>query len=136
MRTLGWGRKLRDPATNVVNWLHHMTGPIIIAVVTMVCTDILGTIMVMAEARNRGWLAGWMDTAQYLVGIVCTTIMVTILQNHSTSEKVIALVALSAANLFGTKLGQMIGHRFVTDKTTLADRVAALERTAQVKGHN
>lgn len=113
-----------------------MTGPILIAVITMVCADILGTVMVMAEARNRGWLAGWMDTAQYLVGIVCTTIMVTILQDHSWSEKVIALGAISAANLFGTKLGQMIGHRFVTDKTSLADRVAAIERTMNAKGHN
>lgn len=108
----------------------------LIAAITMVVTDVLGVIMVMAEARNRGWLAGWMDTAQWIVGITTTTITVTALQGHSTSEKVLVVVLVSAANLFGTKLGQVIGHRFVTDKTTLAERVAGLERAIEAKGHN
>ena len=108
----------------------------LIAAITMVVTDVLGVIMVMAEARNRGWLAGWMDTAQWLVGITTTTITVTALQGHSLNEKVLVVVLVSAANLFGTKLGQVIGHRFVSDKTTLAERVASLERTMTAKGHN
>lgn len=99
----------------------------IIAAATMVVTDVLGVVMVMAEARNRGWLAGWMDTAQWIVGITTTTITVTALQGHSLSEKVLVVVLVSLANLFGTKLGQVIGHRFVTDASTLAERVARLE---------
>jgi len=95
----------------------------IIAALTMVVTDVL----VQAEARNRGWLAGWMDTAQWIVGITTTTITVTALQGHDMTEKVAVVVLVSAANLFGTKLGQMIGQRYVTDATTLADRVARLE---------
>jgi len=99
----------------------------IIAALTMVVTDVLGVVMVQAEARNRGWLAGWMDTAQWIVGITTTTITVTALQGHDMTEKVAVVVLVSAANLFGTKLGQMIGQRYVTDATTLADRVARLE---------
>lgn len=101
--------------------------PALIAAVTMVVTDVLGVVMVQAEARNRGWLAGWCDTAQWLVGIATTTISVTALQGHSLAEKVWVVALVSAANLFGTKLGAVIGHRFVQDKTSLADRVAALE---------
>lgn len=108
----------------------------LIAAATMVVTDVLGVVMVMAEARNRGWLAGWMDTAQWLVGIATTTISVTALQGHSLSEKIWVVALVSAANLFGTKLGQLIGKHFVTDKTTLADRVAAIERTLNTKGHS
>lgn len=108
----------------------------LIAAVTMVVTDVLGTVMVMAEARNRGWLAGWCDTAQWIVGIATTTISVTALQGHSLSTKVWVVVLVSAANLFGTKLGQLIGKRFVTDSSSLADRVASLERTLQTKGHS
>lgn len=101
----------------------------ILAAVTMVLTDVTGTIMVMAEARNRGWLAGWLDTAQWLVGIVTTTVSVTALQGHSLSEKVWVILLVSAANLFGTKLGQVLGSRFVKDKT-VEQRLANLERAA------
>ena len=34
---------------------------------------------------------------------------------------------MSIANVLGTKLGQVIGSRFVHDATTLADRVDRLE---------
>lgn len=104
----------------------------LIAAVAMVITDILGVIMVMAEARDRGWLAGWMDTAQWLVGITTTTITVTALQGHNWSEKIAVVVLVSAANLFGTKLGQLIGHRFVTDASSLAERVARLESVQSI----
>jgi hypothetical protein len=105
--------------------------PALIAAVTMVITDVLGVIMVMAEARNRGWLAGWMDVAQWGVAIATTTITVTILQGHSLREKVLVIALVSAANLFGTKLGQVIGSKFVHDATTLtvAQRLDRIEAT-------
>ena len=93
--------------------------PIFIATVAMVFTDVLGTIMVMAEARNRGWLAGWCDTAQWLVGITTTAITVTILQGHSFMEKVLIILFVSAANLFGTKMGQVVGTKYVKDAHSL-----------------
>jgi len=99
----------------------------LIAAAAMVVTDVMGVIMVMAEAHNRGWLAGWMDTAQWLVGIVTTTISVTALQGHSFGEKALVVLLVSAANLFGTKLGQVIGRRLVPESMSLPARVAALE---------
>ncbi len=80
-----------------MNWFTAL-----VAAGAMVITDVLGVVMVMAEARNRGWMAGWCDTAQWIV----------------------------------TKAGQVIGARFVTDQTSIADRVLALERTITDKGHS
>lgn len=108
----------------------------VIAAATMVATDVLGVIMVQAEARNRGWLAGWCDTAQWYVGITTTTISVTAFSGHSFSQKVLVGVLVGLANLFGTKLGQVIGSRYVRDKSSLVDRVSALERTIRSKGHS
>jgi len=99
----------------------------IVAAVAMAVQDVLATIMVMAEAKNRGWLAGTMDSLCWLVGITTTTIAITALQGHNTTDKVAVVVLVSLANLFGTKLGQIIGSRYVKDATSLADRVTRLE---------
>lgn len=101
-------------------------GIALLAALTMVATDVVGVIMVQAEARNRGWLAGWCDTAQWLVGITTTFITIDALNGHSLSEKVWVVVLVSAANLLGTKLGQVIGSRWVKDRT-FEQRLSALE---------
>jgi hypothetical protein len=53
--------------------------------------------------------------------------MVTILQGHTLEEKIIALSAITVANVLGTRMGSAIGNRVVRDATSLADRVARLE---------
>ena len=83
--------------------------------------------MIMAEAKNRGWLAGWMDAAGWILAISTTTITVSTLQGNNTGEKVVVVVLVTTANLLGTKLGQVIGARFITDATTLAERIRRLE---------
>jgi len=88
----------------------------LIAAACMALTDVLGTILVMAEAANRGWLAGWADTAGWYVSIVTTTISVTALSGHNTTTKIEVLVLVGAANLFGTKLGTVTGHWILTRK--------------------
>lgn len=100
--------------------------PALLAAIAMVATDVTGTIMVVAEAHNRGWLAGVMDSVQWLVGITTTAISVTVFQHHSLSAKVWVVVLVTMANLLGTKLGTFIGHRLVKDKT-VEQRLAALE---------
>lgn len=115
----------------------------LIAALTMVATDVLGVILVQAEAANRGWLAGVVDAAQWGVGIATTTISVTALQGHSLREKVLVVILVTLANLLGTKLGQVTGKRllgsprlsavFGREGPTLEERVAALERST--KGH-
>ena len=100
---------------------------------TMVVTDILSIVMMMAATRNQGWLAGWLDTAKWLVSITTTTISVTVFQGHSFIEKGLVIAAVSAANLFGTKLGQTIGSRYVHDNK-VEMRLAALENSSH--NHN
>lgn len=99
----------------------------IIAALAMAVQDVLSTVMVMAEAKNRGWLAGCMDGLCWIVGITTTTISINALNGHSLSTKVAVVVLVTLANVFGTKGGQLVGQRYVTDATTLADRVARLE---------
>jgi hypothetical protein len=117
----------------------------LIAAVTMVATDVLGVILVQAEAANRGWLAGLMDASQWGVGIATTTISVTALQGHDMQTKVLVVAFVTVANVLGTKLGQVTGKRvlgapmmmrlFRTEGLTMEDRVAALERAVRAKGH-
>lgn len=88
----------------------------LVAAGCMVLTDILGVCMVMMEAANRGWLAGVFDTAGWYVSIATTTISVSALSGHDTTKKIEVLILVGAANLFGTKLGQVSGHAILTRK--------------------
>lgn len=92
----------------------------------MVLTDVAGVVMVQAEARNRGWLAGWMDTGQWLVGITTSFITIDALLGDDLARKAAVVVAVSIANLFGTKLGQLVGTKYVKDRT-FEQRLTALE---------
>jgi hypothetical protein len=86
-------------------------GIALLAAIAMVASDVLATIMVQAEAANLGWLAGFCDTAGWYVAIATTTISVTSLSGHDTARKIWVLGLVGAANLFGTKLGQVTGKR-------------------------
>lgn len=83
----------------------------LIAGVCMFIEDIVYTIMVQAEAADRGWLAGWMDTIGWLFGVQSTSISVAAVNGHSLVKHIVVLFVVSAANLFGTKLGQVMGTR-------------------------
>jgi CDP-diglyceride synthetase len=85
------------------------------AAIAMVIQDVLAVMMVQAEARNRGWLAGSFDSLQWLAGIATTTISVTALQGHDFPRKVLVICAVSAANMFGSLLGVRLGKRFIKD---------------------
>ena len=86
-----------------------------VAAVAMLFQDIIATVMVQSEAKNKGWTAGWLDAAGYLVGIVCAKIVI---KSHGAGE-VEALVLVTVANVLGTKLGQVTGQRFLDKKTAL-----------------
>ncbi len=113
-----------------------------LAALCMVVVDVLATIMVQAEAANRGWLAGIMDTLGWYPSIICTTLCVLALDGHSVSAKGAVLALVGLANLLGTKLGQVAGKRllasrrvgrmFAAEGRTLDERVAALESRAAV----
>jgi hypothetical protein len=118
-----------------------MIWEIALACVTMILTDVLGVLLVQAEARNHGWLAGWFDTAQWIPGIVCSAITITILQGHSTLAKALIIVFVSMANLFGTKYGQSLGTKYIKDVhlmstkqqvDVLLERMDAVERVTKI----
>ena len=85
----------------------------LIAAGAMVLADVLAVIMVQMEAANRGWFAGAMDGLGWIVGITTTSISVRVLNGHSTTGKVWVILLVTAANVFGTKLGQVIGSRLL-----------------------
>ena len=85
----------------------------ILAALCMVAQDVLSVLMVQAEARNRGWLSGWLDAVAWLFGIGTLAISVTALQGHDTREKVLVVVFVSAANILGSWAGVKIGKRYI-----------------------
>lgn len=97
----------------------------------MVVQDVIAVVMVQAEAADRGWLAGWMDTFGWYFGIETTSISVGAL-HAGGSEKFYVLAFVGAANLLGTKLGQVTGRRIMGTAhketvTSLAAKVADLQ---------
>ena len=86
---------------------------VLVAAVCMLIQDILGVLLVDAESRGHGWMAGGLDSASWLLAIATTTISVTALQGHSLGQKAEVLVAVSAANVIGSRLGVYFGERFV-----------------------
>lgn len=103
----------------------------LLAALSMVACDVLATIMVMAESREMGWVAGILDAAGWLVSIACTAISVDVLTGSGPLvNKVYVVVFVSAANLLGTKAGQEIGSRVLPSKKLhhLLARLGAKDR--------
>lgn len=101
----------------------------LIAALCMVVSDVLATIMVMAEAKERGWLAGFLDMGGWYVSVTTTSISVTTLSGHDTADKVYVLLFVGLANVLGTKLGQLTGSRLLKAKDQKL--IAAAARSGQ-----
>jgi hypothetical protein len=89
------------------------------AAVAMVASDIFGTLLTQAQARNKAALAGWCDTAGWLVAIFTTSWSVAAVNGHDTAKKFVVLAAVSAANFVGSYAGTKIGARWVKAATPL-----------------
>lgn len=87
----------------------------VLAAIAMLFQDILGVLMVQAEARNRGLLSGTFDSLQWFAAITTTTISVTALQGHSFGEKVLVIVLVTLANLVGSVIGVQVGKKFIKE---------------------
>lgn len=85
----------------------------LLAALCMVVQDVVAVVMVQAENRSRGWLAGILDAFAWCFGMATTTVAVSTLQGHHTAAKVAVIVAVSVANVLGSKLGQVVGDRFI-----------------------
>lgn len=87
----------------------------ILAAAAMFIQDILGTLLVQAEARNRAHLAASLDSLGWLAAISTTTLSVSTLQGNDLAAKIAVVVAVTIANYVGTLAGTIIGKRFIPD---------------------
>ena len=85
----------------------------ILAAACMVVQDVMGSLMVIAEARGKIWLSGALDAAMWIAGITTTSFSVVALTGHNTTEKVLLVSCVTAANLGGTALGVWTGKKFI-----------------------
>jgi hypothetical protein len=125
----------------------------IIAAVAMLFQDLLGTLMVQAEASSltlperrtwrdyigggwRAWGAALMDQSQWMVWAASTTIVVSAFSGHNFDTKVLVFLFVSMANIIGTRTGQELGiwllRRRKPDYVSIEDRVERLEEALQV----
>jgi hypothetical protein len=73
--------------------------------------DVLATVMVVAESRDRAHLTACMDTTGWLAQISYTAISFGTLLDGTPAAQVAIIAAVSAANYAGTYAGTRIGHR-------------------------
>ena len=120
----------------------------LIAALAMVLQDITGVVMVQLEAGSlglpqrkswrdyigggwRAWGSALLDQMQWMVAITTTTISVTAFSGHDFHLKVIVFVAVSIANIVGSRTGQEIGIWLLRRRgktfVSVEDRLAALE---------
>lgn len=85
------------------------------AALAMLIQDVLGVLMVQAEARNHVWLTGALDSVGWLATITTTTVSVTALQGHSLALKATVIAAVTVANFGGSALGVKIGKHFIKE---------------------
>ena len=85
----------------------------LIAAVAMVGQDVLGVCMVQAENRGHGWLTGLLDAGMFLFALVTYHYSLNAMNGHSSRERVLVLIAVTIANVVGSKSGQVIGDRFI-----------------------
>lgn len=88
----------------------------LLAAVAMLIQDVLSVLMVQAEARNHGWLAGLFDSFGWIATITTTSISVTTLQGHNLDEKVLVVSSVTAANFLGSALGVYLGRKLIKEQ--------------------
>ncbi len=88
------------------------------AALAMLIQDIMGVLLVQAEARNRAGLSALFDSVMWLAQISTVTISVTALQGHQLSAKAAVIIAVELANVAGCIIGVRIGKRFIREGRT------------------
>lgn len=103
----------------------------------MLFSDIIATIMVQAEARNKSHLAGILDAVGWLVSMVVTFETVTALQGHNMGLKIGVIIFVTAANYIGTLIGTKLGQRWVKadDSPSLASLTQEVRELQSISRH-
>jgi hypothetical protein len=97
----------------------------LLAAGAMLIQDIMGVLLVQAEARNRAGLAAAFDSVMWLAQISTVTISVTALQGHQLSAKATVIICVELANVAGCYAGVAIGRRYVKEEKTGTIETAA-----------
>lgn len=85
--------------------------PAIEAAVCMIFVDILSVMMVQAEARDRGWAAGFLDAGSWLFNFATLRISLVAADGHTRE----VLLFVSIANILGARMGVFIGKRLIQE---------------------
>jgi hypothetical protein len=85
------------------------------AALAMIVQDILATLLVQAEARNRAVFAGLLDMAAWLCALLTLSWSIGSVEAHGwTAHTIVIVGAVSAANFTGTYTGTRLGKRIKT----------------------
>lgn len=90
-------------------------GSILLACGAMAARDCVGTLLTIAEARGRAWLAGTMDAIGDLASIGVTVVGAGPVIQHGVTGHAVALIgAMLLTSLLGTTLWTTLGRRIGT----------------------
>jgi len=83
----------------------------LLAFIAMCIQDVMGTAMVIFEARLNAPVAGLFDVAGWIAGLICSALAIEeIIKNGWRTPKSLTIIgAVSAANFLGTCAGVAIG---------------------------
>ncbi len=79
----------------------------------MFVEDVIGVMLVQANARNRANLSGLLDTVAWLCQIAVTALTVSVLFGHDIRRMAVMIAAVSVANYAGTFVGVEAGERWI-----------------------
>lgn len=89
-----------------------MTVTLIAAILAMAFRDALGTFLVVAEAKGRAWLAGFLDAGYDLASIAATVVGAgTVIARGFCVRSAVVVGAMCVTSLFGTALWTRLARR-------------------------
>ena len=97
--------------TEHLSVLHVTAWTILWAVLAMSLKDFLGTALMIAEARGRGWVAGFMDGLSDLANVVVNVVGAGAVILYGWNEKTILILA---AMMVTSTLGTYVWVKLVT----------------------
>jgi hypothetical protein len=106
----------------------------LIAAGCMLIQDTLNSLKVQAQSRRHGWMAGCIDVVSWLCFLLSTKFSLDAINGHSTTQKVMVIGLVSCSNLFGQRLGESVGRKFVADTESSID-VKQNKRIETIEDH-
>lgn len=83
----------------------------------MAVSDVLGTLMVVAEAKGRPWLAGLLDALGDVSRVIYMALGVDAITHGFTTRAVATLAAICASSFFATSLTTRWARHHVKEAT-------------------